>query len=247
MGARHAVAQRPPGHAGRQPSLGGRRCRRAAGRGRDPSRGSAPTAALPARLHARVEAEHDLGGALVTPGLVDCHTHLVYGGAARARVRAAPAGRQLRGDRARRRRHPLDRGGHARGQRRRSCSRGAATARSTLMAEGVTTLEIKSGYGLSARARGALPARRAPPRPRTAADGAHDLPGGARRCRRSSRAAPTTTSTPSAPGCRRCTPRAWSTRSMPSASASPSRRRRRGACSTPRGRSACRSSCMPSS
>ena len=32
------------------------------------------------------------------------------------------------------------------------------------MAEGVTTLEIKSGYGLAARARSALPARRAPAR-----------------------------------------------------------------------------------
>ena len=27
-----------------------------------------------------VDAEHDLGGALLTPGLIDAHTHLVYGG-----------------------------------------------------------------------------------------------------------------------------------------------------------------------
>ena len=35
-------------------------------------------ASIPAGLDAPVE--RDLGGALVTPGLVDCHTHLVYGG-----------------------------------------------------------------------------------------------------------------------------------------------------------------------
>ena len=35
---------------------------------------------LPANLRARCTAEHDAGGALVTPGLIDCHTHLVYGG-----------------------------------------------------------------------------------------------------------------------------------------------------------------------
>ena len=34
--------------------------------------------ALPAEFAAL--APHDGGGALVTPGLVDCHTHLVYGG-----------------------------------------------------------------------------------------------------------------------------------------------------------------------
>ena len=37
-----------------------------------------PQSELPAGL--RAETEHDLGGALVTPGLIDAHTHLVYGG-----------------------------------------------------------------------------------------------------------------------------------------------------------------------
>ena len=159
---------------------------------------------------------------------------------ARARVRAAPRGRELRGHRPRRRRHPLDRRGHARGQRRRALLRRAGSAPCALMAEGVTTLEIKSGYGLSAlhEARCLRVARRLGAR--AAADGAHHLPVGATRCRPSSTAAPTTTSTPSAPGCRRCTRRGWSTRSTPSASASPSRRRRPGACSRPRTPSACR-------
>ena len=44
---------------------------------------------------------------------------------ARARVRAAAAGRELRGDRARRRRHPLDRRRHARSQRRHAVRRRA--------------------------------------------------------------------------------------------------------------------------
>ena len=35
---------------------------------------------LPPLLHARITQTHDLGGAVVTPGLIDCHTHLVYGG-----------------------------------------------------------------------------------------------------------------------------------------------------------------------
>ena len=47
----------------------------------------------------------------------------------RARVRAAPAGRELRGDRARRRRHPLDGGGDARGQRRGAVRARPANAR----------------------------------------------------------------------------------------------------------------------
>src|SRR3990167_9078542 len=43
-----------------------------------------PNRGLPA--HARPAHEVDLGGALLTPGLVDCHTHLVYGGQRPAEV-----------------------------------------------------------------------------------------------------------------------------------------------------------------
>ena len=39
-----------------------------------------PRNALPAEWTARATQRHDAGGALVTPGLIDCHTHLVYGG-----------------------------------------------------------------------------------------------------------------------------------------------------------------------
>ena len=47
--------------------------------------------------HARAAGDEvvELHGALVTPGLVDCHTHLVYGGNRAQGVRAAPARRQL--------------------------------------------------------------------------------------------------------------------------------------------------------
>ena len=99
--------------------------------------------------HVATPAEHDLRGALVTPGLIDAHTHLVYGG-----DRAAEFEQRLQGasyeDIARA-------GGGIRSTV--AATRAAsddvlfssASARArTLMREGVTTLEIKSGYGLSA-------------------------------------------------------------------------------------------------
>jgi len=54
-------------------------------------RGVGPLARLPP--NERIDATHDLGGAVVTPGLVDCHTHLVYAGS-----RAAEFERRLQGE-----------------------------------------------------------------------------------------------------------------------------------------------------
>ncbi len=104
-------------------------------------------AAMP--LSFDIAEEHDLGGALVTPGLVDAHTHLVYGG-----QRAREFEQRLQGasyeDIARA-------GGGIRSTvmatRQASDEALFESAREralAMMAEGVTTLEIKSGYGLSA-------------------------------------------------------------------------------------------------
>ncbi len=101
---------------------------------------------LPAGLE--VDAEHDLAGALVTPGLVDCHTHLVYAG-----QRASEFEQRLNGA-------SYEEIARAGGGIRSTvaATRAAdeptllalATQRArTLMAEGVTTIEVKSGYGLA--------------------------------------------------------------------------------------------------
>ena len=105
-----------------------------------------PRAGLPAELAETYEA-HDGAGGVATPGLIDCHTHLIHGG-----NRAHEFERRLRGasyaDIAR------DGGGIlATVRATRILDEAALVAAAlprldALMAEGVTTIEVKSGYGL---------------------------------------------------------------------------------------------------
>jgi imidazolonepropionase len=102
---------------------------------------------LPAGL--APEQEHELGGALVTPGLIDAHTHLVYGG-----DRAAEFEQRLQGLSY----EEIARAGGGiratvaatRAASAEQLFASAAARARVLMAGGVTTLEIKSGYGLAA-------------------------------------------------------------------------------------------------
>ena len=215
--------------------LGDRRARRGRGRGRAASPSPGPMADLPAGWdaarprRARRPLDHARPDRLPHPSRL-CRQP-------RARVRAAAGRRHLRGDRAGRRRHRLDREGDARGERGRSRARERCRGSIALLAEGVTTVEIKSGYGLDLETETQDAARRAPAR-RASAPSTWSPPFSARtRCRRK----PTATRTryiaevcAMLPAHRRR--RAWPTRSTRSARASPSRPSRPRACSRPRRR-----------
>ena len=107
-----------------------------------------PRAEVPAALRDRCEAEHDGGGALATPGLVDCHTHLVYGG-----DRAHEFELRLQGasyeDVARAGGGIVSTVKATREADEESLYAQSLPRLRALMDEGVTTLEIKSGYGLA--------------------------------------------------------------------------------------------------
>ncbi len=103
---------------------------------------------LPSDLLAQASSVVELEGRLVTPGLIDCHTHLVFGG-----DRSQEWGMRLAGESY----EAIARAGGG------IVSSVAATRLATedqliasalprldsLLADGVTTVEIKSGYGLT--------------------------------------------------------------------------------------------------
>jgi imidazolonepropionase len=185
--------------------------------------------AIPAQLKAGEVI--DLEGRLVTPALIDCHTHVVHGGN-RARefemrlegasyeeiARPAAVSSRLSPPRAPPRRMNL-------------LLRRAARV-DALIAEGVSTIEIKSGYGLDIDNElkmlrvPALSPKGGPVRVRTSFLGAHAVP-------------PEYRGRPDAyidgvclPALEAAMPKDWSMRSTVSARASPSARSRSRRCST---------------
>ena len=100
-----------------------------------------PPAALAGRLH---QAE----GRWITPGLVDCHTHLVYGGDRAAEFELRLTGASY---------EEIAKAGGGivstvaatRAADEAALVAAALPRLDALLAEGVTTIEIKSGYGLS--------------------------------------------------------------------------------------------------
>ena len=103
--------------------------------------------AIPPHLLSAAQREHDLQQAWVTPGLVDCHTHLVYAGS-----RADEFERRLCGVSY----EEIARGGGGinstvratRAADEDTILRESARRLEALLAEGVMAVEIKSGYGL---------------------------------------------------------------------------------------------------
>lgn len=103
---------------------------------------------LPANAERDAAIVEHLGGALITPGLIDCHTHLVFGG-----DRAHEFDLRLNGASY----EAIARAGGgivSTVKATRAASEDELLAQSlprarALLADGVTTVEIKSGYGLN--------------------------------------------------------------------------------------------------
>jgi imidazolonepropionase len=103
-------------------------------------------AAIPAEY--ATAKKHDGGGALVTPGLIDCHTHIVYGGKRANEFAMRLAGATY---------EEVSRAGGGivssvkatRAANEEELFASGAARLEELLAEGVCAIEIKSGYGLA--------------------------------------------------------------------------------------------------
>ena len=106
-----------------------------------------PRGELPDKPEVFAHVVHDCGGRWITPGLIDCHTHLIYGG-----NRAGEFEKRLEGASY----EEIARAGGGiastveatRAASEEALFEAAQPVLRSLMAEGVTTIEIKSGYGL---------------------------------------------------------------------------------------------------
>ena len=105
-----------------------------------------PEADLPERY--ADAPRRDLGGRLVTPGLIDCHTHIVFGGdrSREFEMRLEGAGYE---EIARAGGGILSSVRATRDADEASLLKSALRRVDHLIAEGVTTIEVKSGYGLT--------------------------------------------------------------------------------------------------
>ncbi len=101
----------------------------------------------PANAAPTAKTVHDCGGKLLTPGLIDCHTHLVYGG-----NRAHEFEMRLNGmayaDIAKAGGGIMSTVRATRETSEAGLLKSALRRLDSMLAEGVTTIEIKSGYGL---------------------------------------------------------------------------------------------------
>jgi imidazolonepropionase len=103
-----------------------------------------PEAELPPADHAQAQ---DLGGGWLTPGLIDCHTHIVYGGTRAREFEMRLEGRSYA---------EISAAGGGivstvtatRAADEETLFQSAAKRLEQLRRDGVTTVEIKSGYGL---------------------------------------------------------------------------------------------------
>jgi imidazolonepropionase len=106
-----------------------------------------PLKNLPANAAEKALTVHDMGTAWVTPGLIDCHTHLVYAGS-RAREFEMRLNGATYEEIARAGGGILSTVSAVRAASAEALYEQTLFRLKALQAEGVTTVEIKSGYGL---------------------------------------------------------------------------------------------------